>query len=111
MAQIATSNSEDALDILQDAMYKLVQKYADKDPTEWGPLFHTTLQSRIKDYYRRNAVRNKFRVWFGKPGDEDDNDPIQSAEDVFGSRPDDEIDRARSMDKLDEAIRQLPARQ
>ena len=58
-----------------------------------------------------NAVRNKFRVWFGKPGDEDDNDPIQSAEDVFGSRPDDEIDRARSMDKLDEAIRQLPARQ
>ena len=111
MAQIATSNSEDALDILQDAMYKLVQKYADKDPTEWGPLFQTILQSRIKDYYRRNAIRNKFRVWFGKPDDEDDNDPIQSAEDVFGSRPDDEIDRARSMDKLDEAIRELPARQ
>lgn len=111
MAEMATGNPEDALDILQDAMYKLVQKYAGSDPGEWGALFQTILQSRITDYYRRNSVRNRFRVWFGKSEDRHDEDPIQTAEDEYGSRPDDEYDRAISMEKLDEAVRLLPLRQ
>ena len=45
MAQIATGNTDEALDILQDAMFKLVEKYADRDAKEWGPLFTTILQS------------------------------------------------------------------
>ncbi len=66
MAQIATGSREDALDIVQDAMFKLVEKYAARDEDEWGPLFQKILQSRIHDWYRRNTVRNRFRVWFGK---------------------------------------------
>lgn len=112
MAEIATGNAEDALDILQDAMFKLVEKYANRDPVEWGPLFQTILQSRIMDHHRRNSVRNRYRVWFGHKDDEaDDYDPLQSMEDKYGSRPDEEFDRRVSMELLDEAIRQLPARQ
>jgi RNA polymerase sigma-70 factor (ECF subfamily) len=113
MAEIATGNSEDALDILQDSMYKLVQKYAGHDPREWGALFQTILQSRIKDHHRRSAVRNRYRVWFGRKDDDDEEgvDPIQTMADEHGSRPESELEMSASMEILDEAVRQLPARQ
>jgi len=112
MAEIATGNAEDAMDILQDSMFKLVQKYADRNPLEWGALFQTILQSRITYHYRRNAVRNRFRVWFGRNEDEEDvPDPIQMMEDVSGSRPDREVAMAASMQQLEKAVRELPARQ
>ena len=110
MAEMATGNPDDALDILQDAMYKLVQKYERRNPGEWGPLFQTILQSRIKDYYRRNTVHNRFRVWFGKK-DEEDVDPVQMLADEEGRLPEDGLDFDRGMDQLDQAVRQLPLRQ
>jgi len=39
IAQIATGNPEDALDLVQDAMLKLVEKYLDRSEEEWTPLF------------------------------------------------------------------------
>jgi len=112
MAEIATGNPDDAMDILQDAMFKLVQNYGGHDPNEWGALFQTILQSRITDHYRRNAVRNRFRVWFGRKDDDDDEpDPLQMQEDVSGSRPDKELEMAMTMKQLDAAVRQLPRRQ
>ena len=39
IAQIATGNPEDALDLVQDAMFKLVEKYLDRSEEEWTPLF------------------------------------------------------------------------
>ena len=52
IAQIATSNSDDAFDIVQDAMLKLSSRYAGKPPNEWPPLFHRILQNRIRDWHR-----------------------------------------------------------
>jgi len=111
MAQIATGSREDALDIVQDAMFKLVEKYAARDEDEWGPLFQKILQSRIRDWYRRNTVRNRFRVWFSK-GDEDDSvDPMQTIADERGRNPEQLLQTDRSIDKLDEAIHGLSIRQ
>jgi RNA polymerase sigma-70 factor (ECF subfamily) len=108
---MATGNTDDALDILQDTMMKLVQKYAERPPEEWSPLFHTILQSRIRDYYRKNRVRNRFRVWFGGGDEDDPADPIQSLQDPSDRGPDRELDSMRGMDKLAEAVRELPLRQ
>ena len=49
MAQFATKNREDALDIVQDAMMKLVEKYAKaqgmwRDATTPDPVFTSTLE-------------------------------------------------------------------
>jgi RNA polymerase sigma-70 factor, ECF subfamily len=110
-AEIATGNADDALDILQDAMYKLVEKYSGRPAEEWGPLFQTVLQNRIMDYYRRNTVRNKYISWFSGIKDEDGLDPIQTAVDVNARSPEQQLEQDASMEVLDEAIRELPARQ
>ena len=80
MAHLATGDQDEALDIVQDSMVKLVQKYADRQESEWGPLFHTIVQSRIKDWHRRNWVRTRWRVWFASSTQTDESegeDPIQ----------------------------------
>ena len=110
IAQIATSNSDDAFDIVQDAMFKLVEKYAGKNENEWPPLFHRILQSRIRDWYRRNTVRNRFRSWLSSdPAVEDD--PFQSVADEAGRSPEIELQNSRSIDALEQALQSLPLRQ
>ncbi len=63
-ARLATQHEDEALDIVQDAMYKLVQKYSGYPEEQWGALFHTILHSRINDWHRRQKVRNRWRVFF-----------------------------------------------
>ena len=60
MAQLATGNREEALDIVQDAMLTLVKRYHQRDEAEWGALFHRILQNRIRDWYRRQKVKAKL---------------------------------------------------
>ena len=111
IAEIAAGNREDALDILQDAMYKLVQKYAARDPQQWGPLFQTILQSKINDWYRRNAVRNRFRVWFKFGNEAEHTDPIQGLEDKGAVNPETQTQSDKSIDELEQALRNLSHRQ
>ena len=47
MAGFATRNEDEALDIVQDAMIRLVKNYATKPEAEWQPLFFQILQKRI----------------------------------------------------------------
>jgi RNA polymerase sigma-70 factor (ECF subfamily) len=112
MAQIATGNDDEALDLVQEAMVRLVQHYADRDGSEWGPLFHCILQSRIRDWYRRTRVRNRWREWFGtRPEDEEDaNDPLEGVADP-SAKPDEELRRKRAAVALEAALRTLPLRQ
>ena len=82
MAHIATGNKDEALDLVQDAMLKLAHKYGERAEEEWGPLFHCILQSRIRDWYRRERVRNRLREFFRSPHDEEE------GEDPFGQLSD-----------------------
>jgi len=110
IAQIATRNPEDALDLVQEAMFKLVEKYAQRPAEEWPPLFYRILTSRINDWHRRNAIWSRHRSWLSR--DEDSNeDPIQTAEDQFGQRPDNDSEIDQGMGKLQRALEKLPQRQ
>jgi RNA polymerase sigma-70 factor (ECF subfamily) len=110
MAEIATGNREEALDILQDAMFKLAEKYADRTSQEWGPLFTTILQSRIKDWYRRNSVRNRFRSWFSSNDAEHEN-ALEQVEDAMARTPEQLLQADQRVDKLEQALHRLPLRQ
>lgn len=115
MAWIATSNREDALDIVQDAMLRLVKGYAGHPETEWGPLFQRIVQSVIHDWYRRNQVRNRWRQWLGfAKGAADDElagDPLETTIASQAPGPDGQLASQHAIDALDAALHALPLRQ
>ena len=111
MAQIATGNIDDALDVVQDTMMTLVKKYSDKDEAEWGPLFHTILQSRIRDWYRRSSVRNRLRSWLHGSDDDDNADPLDSMPDPHGKTPEQRLHLDHAAAALNSALHELPLRQ
>lgn len=111
MAQIATRNSDEALDIVQDAMLKLVEKYGNRSEAELGPLFYCILQSRIRDWYRRSSVRNRFRSWLGSADADDEEDPLQLVADPAGRTPEDILAARGGIEALEGALRELPLRQ
>src|SRR5881227_3034136 len=59
-AAYAVRKDEAALDIVQDAMIKLAEKYGDKPLAELPMLFQRILQNTILDYFRREKVRNTW---------------------------------------------------
>jgi len=109
MAEIATSSREEALDLVQDSMLAFATKYAKKPENEWKPLFYRILQNRIRDWYRRSTVRNRWKGWLGFH--DDNSDPIQSAPDPHSILPEDEIHRDESGDAIAKAVGELPLRQ
>lgn len=111
MAVIATGNRDDALEIVQDAMFKLVKKYADKSAEHWGPLFHRIIQSTIRDWYRRNKVRNSIRQFFFANPESESSDVMDEFEQKAVAQPDESLKQTQTMDALDIALHELPLRQ
>jgi RNA polymerase sigma-70 factor (ECF subfamily) len=110
IARMATGDGEEALDIVQDTMFKLVEKYQRKSQEEWPALFYSILQSRIRDWYRRNKVRRAV-MGFLATSPESDVDPIQEVEDSYGRTPDYNLQMERTVGVLESAIQALPLRQ
>lgn len=110
MAQLATGNRDDALDIVQDAMMKLVQKYSAHDKASWKPLFYSILESRILDWHRRQSVRNHFRSWFHN-NDDDEEDFLEQQPANEASAPDVKLQDGQFGADLNKALSGLPLRQ
>jgi RNA polymerase sigma-70 factor (ECF subfamily) len=111
IAEISIRDRDDALDLVQDAMIKLARNYAGRPAEEWPPLFYRILQNRIRDWQRRQMVRNKVMVFFGRSNEEGDYDPIVAAPDLAGRAPDEELQSREAMHSLEMAVANLPGRQ
>ncbi len=109
IALIATGHEDEALELVQESMLQLVQKYADKPEPEWSPLFHRILQSKIRDWYRRQKIRNQWRVFFRN--DEAENELMESTPAPHDKTGPDQLERQRAMEKLEQALHHLPLRQ
>jgi RNA polymerase sigma-70 factor (ECF subfamily) len=112
IAEISIRDRDEAHDLVQNAMIKLVRKYSDRGDDEWTPLFYRILQNGVRDWHRRQAVRNRVMVWTGRSRDEDGNqDHIAAAPDPGGRTPDEQLQNFEAMQALEIAVRDLPRRQ
>lgn len=111
MAEMATRNPDDAMDIVQDAMFKLVERYGAHPEAEWGPLFQTVLQSRITDWYRRQTVKHRLFGWLQRKPDEDDEDVLEQIADERSLNPAEQDLLRRDTEQIAAAISRLPLRQ
>ncbi|NBR98218.1 MAG: sigma-70 family RNA polymerase sigma factor [Betaproteobacteria bacterium] len=59
-ARFALRNDQSALDVVQDAMMRLAERYADRPSDEWPMLFQRILQNAIRDQFRRQKVRDTW---------------------------------------------------
>jgi len=117
-AYFAVRNEESALDIVQDAMLKLAEKYAAKAGEELPMLFQRILQNTIRDYYRRQKVRNAWTTLLSAltPSNADEDfDPLETMQPADGSNdknnPHDQLDRVQLIGLIEKEITALPPRQ
>jgi RNA polymerase sigma-70 factor, ECF subfamily len=112
----AVRDDHAALDIVQDAMLKLAEKYADKPVSEYPMLFQRILQNTMRDYWRRQKVRNLWTTLLssfgaGKDGEED-HDPLDSIDvEDEGTNPAIQLERSQTLQLIEKALEKLPARQ
>lgn len=111
MARLALNDENDALDALQDTMLRLVQRYADKPPIEWRPLFYRMLYNRITDVHRRRAIRTKLFGWKDQPRGEHDEEPLARIADPAVRDPGRLVASEETAKALMVAIAALPKRQ
>lgn len=109
LAQIR--DRHEALDVVQDAMIRLVRRYASRPSVEWPPLFYRILQNRIRDVQRRRAVRARVLSFFGGTASDDDHDPIAEAPAPRAEDPLEQVTADDAMQALEWALAELPARQ
>ena len=112
IAVISVRDRDEALDLVQNAMIKLAQKYSDRGIDEWTPLFYRILQNGVRDWHRRQAVRNRIMVWTGRADKDDEtNDLVAAAPDPAGRTPDEQLQNIEAMQSLEVSLTELPGRQ
>jgi len=111
MAEFATGSRDEALDLVQDAMFGFVRHYGGHPGTDWPPLFWRVLDSRVNDWHRRQRVRGRW--WFRPPAGEDaeGDDLITAAPDAREPGPLARLSDGEASAALDAALRRLPLRQ
>ena len=115
-ALFAVREAEAALDIVQDSMLKLAEKYGDKPVEELPMLFQRILQNTIRDHFRRSKVRSLWTTLLSSlsPKDGDDHDPLENFEAQGSSKfdsPEESLSRSQVIESIEEELRRLPARQ
>ncbi|AOK30207.1 RNA polymerase subunit sigma-70 [Burkholderia singularis] len=115
-AAYAVRDDDASLDIVQDAMIRLAEKYGDRPAAELPLLFQRILQNAIHDHFRRQKVRNTWVSLFSSLNstDDDEFDPLETLESADGDgieSSETRLEREQVLTLIDEEIQKLPARQ
>ena len=118
-AMYAVRDEDAALDVVQDAMLKLTEKYAAKPSAELPMLFQRILQNTIHDHFRRQKVRNTWTTLlsaFGKGEEKDDDYDIletlsAKSDSNATADPAKQFEQGQIVGMIEQALARLPARQ
>jgi RNA polymerase sigma-70 factor (ECF subfamily) len=115
----AVRDEDAALDIVQDAMLKLTEKYAAKPAGELPLLFQRILQNTIHDHFRRAKVRSTWTVLLsalaGKDDKDEEYDPLETmasrSDSNIAADPASQLEQGQVVAAIEQALARLPARQ
>ena len=113
----AVRSDDAALDIVQDAMIRLAEKYADRPAAELPLVFQRILSNATMDHFRREKVRGavmqNLSDFEGDDGDDFDLlETLHALEDTLGTESaSDAVSRAQILQIIDGEVAELPARQ
>jgi RNA polymerase sigma-70 factor (ECF subfamily) len=114
----AVHEEQAALDIVQDSMMKLAEKYSTRPAPELPLLFQRILQNTMRDHFRRTKVRSTWTTLLsnlGMGGDDDDADPLETLEvdqhSNVPASPADQLEQSQVMAAIEDAVTSLPQRQ
>ena len=115
----AVRDEDAAVDIVQDAMLKLTENYADKPVGELPMLFQRILQNTIHDHFRRQKVRSTWTTVLSALGHKDDKDEdydpletLQAPTDLnVSADPAVNAEQSQVIRAIEQALAKLPARQ
>jgi len=117
-AVFAVRNEHIALDIVQDAMLKLAEKYGDKPAQELPLLFQRILQNTIRDHFRRQKVHDAWTSLFSgflSKTEEDEQDPLEVLEvkenQSAPATPENSLQQHQIIAIIEQALSKLPPRQ
>ncbi|MFT3734417.1 MAG: sigma factor [Rhodocyclaceae bacterium] len=116
-ALYAVRDEQAALDLVQEAMMRLAEKYGQRPAAEFPMLFQRILQNAIRDHGRRQKVRNTwvslFSAFRGNDDDEDF-DLLETLETADDSKPADtphgQLQQNQTLAVIEREIEKLPAR-
>jgi RNA polymerase sigma-70 factor, ECF subfamily len=114
----AVRDEDAALDIVQDAMIRVAERYADRPAEELPLVFQRILSNATMDWFRRQKVRNAVisnLSDFESAGEDGDFDLLESLEVVEGTlgteSAADSVSRAQILQMIEVEVAALPARQ
>ncbi|HJV06773.1 RNA polymerase sigma factor [Paludibacterium denitrificans] len=116
-ALYAVQQEDNALDIVQDAMLKLADRYPHAPAAELPLIFQRILQNTIRDYYRRSKVRRFWTTLLSSlvplHDDGETVDPLESLEGARdeGSNPETWLARKEVATLIEASLQLLPPRQ
>jgi RNA polymerase sigma-70 factor (ECF subfamily) len=116
-AVYAVRDEDAALDIVQDTMIRLAEKYADRPAAELPLLFQRILSNATMDWFRRQKVKNQVVRNFSEyeTAGEDDFDILETLEALGGPLQSesaaDSVSRAQILQTIEAEVALLPARQ
>lgn len=117
-ALFACRDEAASLDIVQESMLSLVEKYSARPPSELGPLFQTILQNAITTHFRRSKTRSFWTPLlssFYSKNEDEASDPVDFLPDFeeceLAETPETETSRAQTRAILEEELALLPQRQ
>jgi RNA polymerase sigma-70 factor (ECF subfamily) len=118
-AAFTVRDDEAALDLVQEAMIRVSEKYGDRPLAELPLLFQRILSNAINDHFRRQKVKSSVMSSFSdfeRSDEEGDFDLLESLEmlDEAASGTEsaaDSYSRAQVLEQIDEEVQKLPARQ
>jgi RNA polymerase sigma-70 factor (ECF subfamily) len=116
-AVYAVRDEDAALDIVQDTMIRLAEKYCDRPAAELPLLFQRMLSNATMDWFRRQKVRNAVvRNFSDFEGPEEDGFDILESLDTLGGSlqaesASDTVSREQILLLIDAEVAALPARQ